>query len=118
MTQRGDVVIVAFPYSTGGSLKNRPAVVVQCDSDNQRLSNTIVAMITGNARFATSEPAQLLVDPSTADGKSSGLKFVSSIKSNNLHTLDQRHILTTIGRLSPSLMLRMDGCLKAALGIR
>jgi mRNA interferase MazF len=117
MTQRGDVVVVAFPFATGGGVKNRPAVVVQCDSDNQRLSNTIVAMITGNVNFAVSEPAQLLVDPSTPDGRPSGLKFISSIKFNNLYTIDQRHILTRIGRLSPSLMPRMDDCLKAALGI-
>jgi mRNA-degrading endonuclease toxin of MazEF toxin-antitoxin module len=46
--RRGDIVIVAFPFATGGGGKNRPAVVVQCDRDNRRLSNTIVAMITGN----------------------------------------------------------------------
>jgi len=51
MTQRGDVVVVAFPFISGGGGKNRPALVVQCDRDNQRLSNTIVAMITGNVGF-------------------------------------------------------------------
>jgi mRNA interferase MazF len=64
MIQRGDIVIVAFPYVTGGAGKNRPALVVQCDRDNQRLSNTIVAMITGNTRHAQTEATQLLVDPS------------------------------------------------------
>jgi mRNA interferase MazF len=117
MTRRGDVVVVAFPYTTGGAGKNRPAVVIQRDSDNQRLSNTIVAMITGNVNFAQSEPAQLLIDPSTPDGKSSGLNYVSSVKFNNLYTIDQRHILATIGSLSSSLKSQMDACLKAALGI-
>ena len=117
MTQRGDVVIAAFPYATGSGGKNRPALVVQCDSDNQRLSNTIVAMITGNASFAASEPVQLLVDPATPEGKSSGLNYASAVKFNNLYTIDQRHILTTIGNLSGSLRSRIDGCLKAALGI-
>jgi mRNA-degrading endonuclease toxin of MazEF toxin-antitoxin module len=46
--RRGEIVIVAFPFATGGGGKNRPAVVVQCDRDNRRLSNTIIAMITGN----------------------------------------------------------------------
>jgi mRNA-degrading endonuclease toxin of MazEF toxin-antitoxin module len=41
--QRGDVVIVAFPFATGGGGKNRPAAVAQCDRHNQRLSSTIVA---------------------------------------------------------------------------
>ena len=68
--QRGDIVIVAFPYVTSSGGKNRPALVVQCDRDNQRLSNTIVAMITGNTRYAQTEPTQLLIDPLTPDGRS------------------------------------------------
>jgi mRNA interferase MazF len=45
---RGDVVLVDFPFPRGGS-KLRPAVVVQNDTDNGRLLNTIVAQITGCA---------------------------------------------------------------------
>lgn len=115
--RRGDLVIVAFPYSTGGGGKNRPAVVIQCDRDNQRLSNTIVAMITGNINFASSEPAQLLIDPSSPEGASSGLNYPSAVKCNNLYTLDQRHILATIGSLSSALMSQLDACLKMALGL-
>ena len=37
MTTRGDVVIVEFPYVDGTRGKNRPALVVQCDRNNQRL---------------------------------------------------------------------------------
>jgi mRNA interferase MazF len=117
MMRRGDVVIVAFPFTTGGAGKNRPAVVVQCDRDNQRMSNTIVTMITGNVSYALTEPTQLLVDPSTGDGKSSGLNYVSSVKCSNLYTIDQKHILATIGQLAPSLMAQLDACLRSALGL-
>lgn len=117
MTQRGDVVIVAFPFVSGGGGKNRPALVVQCDRDNQRLGNTIVAMIMGNVRYAQSEPTQLLIDPTTAEGKSSGLIHPSALKCSNLYTIDQKHIIATIGSLSPAMMTKVDGCLKEALGI-
>jgi mRNA-degrading endonuclease toxin of MazEF toxin-antitoxin module len=60
--KRGDVVVVAFPYVTGGGGKNRPTLVIQSDQNNQRLSNTIVAMITGNIRLAATEPTRLLID--------------------------------------------------------
>ena len=53
MTQRGDVVIVAFPYVSGGGGNNRPALVIQADRNNQRLANTIVAMITGINRLGS-----------------------------------------------------------------
>jgi mRNA-degrading endonuclease toxin of MazEF toxin-antitoxin module len=115
MMRRGDVVIVAFPYVAGGAGKNRPALVVQSDRDNQRLSNTIVAMITGNTRYAQADPTQLLIDPSTRDGQLSGLNYPSAVKCGNLYTIDQRDIIATIGSLPPSLMGLVATCLKAAL---
>ena len=45
----GDVVIVDFPFTSGGS-KIRPALIVQNDLDNTRLPKTIVAMISGNIK--------------------------------------------------------------------
>lgn len=47
--KRGDVVICEFPYVDGRRGKNRPALIIQNDQDNQRLTNTIVAMISGNS---------------------------------------------------------------------
>jgi len=114
MTRRGDVVIVAFPFVDGRQAKNRPALVVQGDRGNGRLQNTIVAMITGNLR-GIGDPTQLLVDPTTPDGQSSGLNQPSAVKCANLYTVVQRHILRTIGHLPPSLMAKVDDALKAAL---
>jgi mRNA interferase MazF len=45
---RGDVVILDHPYSDGSGSKVRPALVVQNDRDNHRLTNTIVVLNTGN----------------------------------------------------------------------
>jgi mRNA interferase MazF len=115
--KRGDVVVVAFPYATGGGGKHRPALVVQSDRNNQRLSNTIVAMITGNIRLAAMEPTQVLIDPSSAEGKSSGLAYPSAVKCENLYTVSQQDILRTLGTLSASLMAQIEDCLKAALGL-
>ena len=43
---RGDAVLVDYPFTTGGA-KVRPALVVQNDRDNGRMANTIVAHISG-----------------------------------------------------------------------
>ena len=118
MTARGDVVIVQFPYQDGARGKNRPALVVQCDHNNRRLQNTVVAMITGNVQRAQTEPTQLLVDPSTPNGQSSGLHGPSAVKCENLFTIQQAHILRTIGRLSPALTAKVDACLKESLGLK
>ena len=62
---RGDVVLVDYPYTTGGA-KVRPALVVQNDRDNARMTNTIVAQISGNtagANEATQHLIELAAEP-------------------------------------------------------
>ena len=44
--KRGDVVIVHYPFASGIGSKLRPALVVQCDHNNQRLTNVILAAMT------------------------------------------------------------------------
>jgi mRNA interferase MazF len=111
---RGDVVIVDFPFTDTRVSKVRPALIVQNDVDNARRRKTIVAMITGNVRMAT-DPKHLLVDPSTADGASSGLHGLSLVSCADLFTIEQRGIIRTIGHLSAQAMQQIDACLKAAL---
>jgi mRNA interferase MazF len=113
---RGDVGIVDFPFASGTSAKLRPALVVQNNRDNRRLSNTIVAMITGNIRRA-GEPTQLLVDPATPEGGTSGLRKPSVINCVRLFTVEQQDIVAVIGHLSAPSMQNIDACLRAALSL-
>lgn len=113
---RGDVVIVRFPHADGRQSKIRPALVVQNDLDNQRLTNTLVAMNSGNTRHAHL-PTQLLLDPADAEGRASGVFGPSVVKATNLYTIDQREILRTIGHLTGTTMLKVNESLKAALGL-
>jgi mRNA-degrading endonuclease toxin of MazEF toxin-antitoxin module len=111
---RGDVVVVEFPYVDGRRGKNRPSLVVQNDRDNGRLSNTVVAMISGNIRHAA-EPTQVLIDPADETGASSGLHGPSVVKCCNIYTVRQKDILRIIGRLSDTSLKLVDQALKAAL---
>ena len=77
---RGDVVLIDFPFSSGIGSKFRPALVVQSDELNQKLTDTIVAGVSSKTGLASKEPTQVLVDPQTADGLSSGLIQSSVIK--------------------------------------
>ena len=72
--KRGDIVILDHPYSDGSGSKVRPALVVQNDRDNLRLTNTIVALITRNIS-RVGEPTQMLIDLTTAGGRQSVLFF-------------------------------------------
>jgi mRNA interferase MazF len=115
--QRGDVILVPIPFTSGVGGKVRPALVVQSDHNNQRLHDTIVAIITRTTHRAGREPTQLLIDIATAEGQQSGLLQTSAVKCEHVATLDQRLIIRTIGSLPPATMAQVDACLKAALGL-
>ena len=113
---RGDVVVVPFPFQDKPGEKVRPALVVQSDAENRRLANTILAMITGNLDDA-GQPTTVLVDPGTADGASSGLTGPSLVKCYNLATVRKRRVLQVIGHLSDPLMQQVNAALEVALDL-
>jgi mRNA interferase MazF len=88
---RGDVVIVEFPLSSGTQSKVRPALIVQSDRENRRFTKTIVAMITGNLR-RQAEPTHLLVDPADPASGSCGLHGPSLVSCINVYTIDQTSV--------------------------
>ena len=70
---RSDVVLLNFPQGPGRPPKRRPAVVIQSNHNNSRLTNSIFVMVSSNIRLATTESTQVLVNPSTPEGRQSGL---------------------------------------------
>jgi mRNA interferase MazF len=115
--QRGDVVLIDHPYSTGVGSKKRPVLVIQNDRDNGRLNSTVVAQITSTTYRATLEATQLFIDLNTTDGQQSGLKYDSVVNCVNLFTVHQSKILRKLGSLSTPLMQQVATCLKAALDL-
>lgn len=101
--QRGDVVLVDYPYAAGGGTKVRPVLVTQNDRDNPRLLNTIVAQITSVTRRAL-EPTQVLIKIATPEGQRSGLRQNSVVNCVNLITLDKDKVLRKLGSLPDALM--------------
>ncbi len=111
---RGDVVIADFPFQDVLGSKVRPAVVIQNDTDNQTLANTILAMVTGNLADV-GRATNVLVDSSAPEGASSGLHGPSLIKCGNLATVRQQRVLRIIGHLSDVLLQKVNDALKTAL---
>jgi mRNA-degrading endonuclease toxin of MazEF toxin-antitoxin module len=94
-----------------------PSVVGrQNDFDNRRLQNTVVAMITGNVSHAH-EATQFLIDPSTPDGQTSGLRGPSAVRCSVLTTVAERTIIRRVGNLPAAPMRQINDCLKAALDL-
>ena len=115
--QRGDVVIINHPFSDASGSKVRPALVVQSDSRNAILQETIIVLISKNLKYIGTDPTQLLNDIGTAAGKASGAKVNSAVKCGKLFTLDENMIHKKIGILSLQLMQQVNSRLKIALAL-
>src|SRR5262245_35253346 len=97
--RRGQIVLVDF----GGRARIRPALVVQNDRDNQRLTNVIVVQVTSNVS-RSHEPTQILVDQSHGDWQISGLRRPSVVNCSNIAYVRQADIAQVIGSLSDATM--------------
>ena len=115
--RRGEIVIVDYPYSDQTGRKVRPALVVQADTWNERLDNTILASITSSRNQRIGDSTQYFINVTTTNGPRTGLRLNSVVQCKNLITFDQSRIQSVIGRLSDAAMQEIDACLKAALGI-
>jgi mRNA-degrading endonuclease toxin of MazEF toxin-antitoxin module len=113
---RGDVALARFPHASGTRGKKRPVVVVQANVYNRTVRHAIVAEITTNTA-AAADPACLLIDVSTPDGRASGLGQNSVVGCLFLATIAENRISAPIGKLPSSMLQQVDQCLKAALGL-
>jgi mRNA interferase MazF len=113
IVQRGNVVRVDWPYSDRTGSKVRPAVVVQEDSFNGRISDTILVLISRTQRAVGATEVE--IDP--AAETHCGLRYRSVVSCTNLLTIDQGLITQTLGHLSAASMHKVDVALKKALGL-
>jgi mRNA interferase MazF len=108
---RGDVVLVDWPYSDLTGSKLRPAVVAQADLLNGLINDTIYVMVTGTRHGIPNTEVEL--DPAVET--ISGLLKKSYASCSNLLTRDQALAHHTLGALSDTAMRQVEGCLKHVL---
>src|SRR5690606_22640806 len=89
-SMRSDLVIVDF-RSVNLSAGVRPALVVQNDVDNFRMSNTIVVQVTTTIH-RSSQKTQILIDPTHPAWVRSGFRRPSVINCSNIYTIRRNHI--------------------------
>jgi mRNA-degrading endonuclease toxin of MazEF toxin-antitoxin module len=111
--KRGDVVLVRFPHPSGQRGKKRPAVVVPSDAYARTV---VVAEVTKNLTMK-SDPACPFLDRSTPEGKATGLLIDSVVSGLVLDAVYTDTVAQVLGRLSPTLLQRLDACLKVDLGL-
>ena len=107
--QRGDIVLVPFPFSDLGTTKVRPAVVVSSSLYHTTEPDLILAAITSKIAAATGP-----LDYVLGDWQASNLRYPSALKPV-LFTLDPVRVLHRIGTLTPLDLAEVDRRLRRAL---
>jgi mRNA interferase MazF len=110
---RGDVVLVDWPYSDLRGSKLRPAVVVQADFLNGLVDDTTYVKVSG--RKYGIPGTEVEIDPSIET--TAGLFKVSYVSCKDVLTRDQTLVHRTLGFMSDAAMRQIDDSLKAVLSL-
>ena len=109
MYQRGDIVLVPFPFTDLSSTKTRPAVIISTQGFEQETGNLTVAMIT-SIRYSTP------YDTEVRHWKEANLLSLSWIRMK-FATIDPKLIRYQPGRLTKTDLDNVDMCIRKALGV-
>jgi len=111
--RRGEIYLCSFDPTIGHEIKKtRPALVIQNDIGNRYSPLTIVAAITSTVS-PVPYPVEVLVEPTVANG----LDVLSSIRLDQIRTVDRRRLVRRLGVLEVAAMTKVDEALKISLGL-
>ncbi len=108
---RGDVVLVPFPFSDQTTTKKRPAVIISSNTYNDTSRDIVIMAITSQAR-GNIGIGECMIE----SWQSAGLLKSSAIKSA-ISTIEQGLVLKILGRLSPKDLSSLEKALKELLGL-
>ena len=112
MYERGQVVLVRFPFTGLTSAKQRPALVV-ASSDLLRSGRDLIVAAISGSRLDRPGP----FDHEVTDWKLAGLLMPSVIRAGKLVTLQPDLVRRSLGRLSASDMKAVETLLRTVLGL-
>lgn len=96
--ERGDIVVIPFPFSDLSQSKRRPALIVAASGPE----DFILCQITSKAVRDGLE-----VEIADADFREGTLKQASNVRPNRLFTADRRIMLYKVGALNAAAMVRV-----------
>ena len=111
--RRGEIYLCSFDPTVGHEIKKtRPTLVIQNDIGNRFSSLTIVAAIT-SAVSLVPYPVEVLIDPTVANG----LAVRSSVRLDQIRTVDRQRLARRLGAVDPGTMAKVDVALKISLAL-
>ena len=110
--EKGDVVLVPFPFSDQTAIKKRPAVIITSSAYNEISSDIIIMAVTSQTEKTTGIGECLI-----QDWQDAGLLKPSAIKPA-ISTIEQMLVLKKLGRLSHQDLTTLDAILEELLELK
>lgn len=109
--ERGDIVLVPFPFSNQTTTKKRPAVVISSNLYNEISQDVIIMAITSRIE-QTNEIGETFIE----NWESAGLLKPSTVKPA-ISTIESNLVLKKLGKLSPRDLASLDNILKSLISL-
>lgn len=110
--ERGDVILVPFPFSDQSAAKKRPAAVVSSDHCNSSSQDLVIMAITSQTEKSTGVGGSLI-----HEWEKAGLLKPSAVKPA-LSTIEKTLIIKKLGKLSAKDPAAMENALGKLLDLR
>jgi mRNA interferase MazF len=111
-TQRGDIMLVTFPFSDLSTTKVRPGLIVGLANDG----DLIVAFITSQNEMPRA-PTSCFISEDDEEFKATGLKMASTIRLDKLVTLDRTLAPRRLGRIGPEITRRVHQSIRIVFAL-
>ena len=113
--ERGDVVLVPFPFTDLTSQKLRPAVIISVDP--QRI-DVVIAFVSSVVSPEGPSETNYVLHEDEPDFVRTGLKKTSAFRMRKLMTIERSRIIRRLGRVSPAVQKKLDTRLRHAVGLQ
>jgi mRNA interferase MazF len=113
--QRGNVVLVPFPFTDLTTERLWPAVMI---SVNPQKFGVIIAFISSVVSPGELSETDYLLRQDNPDFVKTGLKKTSTFRMRKLLTIERNRIIRRLGRVSPAIQKKLDIRLRQAVGLQ
>ena len=114
--RRGDVIMVALPFTDMARSKVRPVLIVQNDVANEVSGNVIVVAISSRVPQRLL-PVQYLIPAESQIARAAGLPKTSIVDCGVIFTIAKRRVVRKTGTLPSAAMSAVDSRLRISPGI-
>ncbi|HBL14779.1 MAG TPA: PemK family protein [Cyanobacteria bacterium UBA11162] len=101
---KGDIVLVPFPFTDLSATKLRPAVVLWVDSTGDDVTLCFIS----SQNLTSLSPDEFVLDASEPEFASTGLKISSKVRVTRIVTLERQLIKRRIGKLGSNQIQQLN----------